>query len=1009
MEQGKNIFVIWGMLLCLLSSPARAQLPAISFEHLTTEHGLPSNTVFSATKDRQGFMWFGTRRCPVRYDGTSFRPFLDFETDFVLGLAADSLNNLWAATDRSGLCKIEATTLRMVSLPAPHRQPSKQTGNFFLDTRGQGWYSDWYGINRINIRTGEIRHYPFRQTHYAWVKASFLEDRQQNLWVIGSDNGLFRYDQQADSLICVLGADSQDPGRRFPILFTRGCVDQEGLLWIGTYGKGLMRYHPQTGAFDLFPTVTVPNSVLSVEEGRDENGQRMLWIGGREGLGVFRPEQKRFYWFTNLLPEPFAVHDIFRDPTEGIVWVCTSKGILKYHPASNLMQTFMLPAGVVPLPVEINAFLSDQTDSSRQTVWLGLSHTGLLWWQRKTNQFGLVPFPAGGGARETRWMVQRDDGTIWLGTYPGSSTNGNPILVYDPLQKEFVQTPLSRAANRLLSGSFAAYGFFDQRQRLWLGNSDDGIRVLDSLTGKEVTPWDSLTFRRLFQGNNLLKDLRPDRRGRVWLATYQGVYLADEAGKRFINADSLNQAMQLEDPAVNSLFEDRAGNLWAARWGSVTMSDADGVLQRVLTGKEGLYDRENQGVVEDEAGNIWIGNYEGLHYYNPATGRLLRFTESDGLLNNSTLHRLYVHNGKELLIGQKNGVNVLPVDKLVQKPAPPRLAIGSFKVQGKEYPADFTRPIRLQREENAFSVDFAALNFRKLHNNQYAYFLENFDNEWTYSGSAHQAAYTNLSPGQYTLHLKAGDAFDHWSEPLRLQIEVLPAYYETWWFRGLLLLAVAGLLYAFYRYRIDQLLRLQQVRNRISADLHDEIGASLSGISIMGTMARQGLPAQDPAAPLLDRMIEEARQISSSLDDIVWSINPRNDELAILIARMARYASELLEAKGIEYRLSIPDHLSQTKLTMEQRRDFFLIFKETVNNLVKYSRCTHASLEIIVKRQHLRLLIRDNGVGFETEAPSERNGLLNLRRRAQNLKGSLLIQSAPGQGTAVQLDFPVSA
>jgi signal transduction histidine kinase len=553
------------------------------------------------------------------------------------------------------------------------------------------------------------------------------------------------------------------------------------------------------------------------------------------------------------------------------------------------------------------------------------------------------------------------------------------------------------------------YGFVDPKNRLWIGNSDEGLHVLDEGLNREVTPWHPRTGQHLAQGNNLINDVHCDRRGRVWLATYKGVYYVAEGGQRFVSADSLTPSVRLQDPAVNTVYTDRRGNLWAARWGSVTQMDPAGRILTVLTAQDGLYDRENKGLAEDRSGNIWIGNYEGLHCYQPATKRLLRFTMNDGLLSNNTTGRIAATpDGNELLIGQKNGLNVVQAGKLLQPYPPPTLAISSFKIEEQEQNLDFTGTVQLKPSQNAFSVDFTTLNYNKLHYNQYAYYLAGFEPTWRRSGTAHRAYYTNLDPGEYTLYMKAGDAFGNWNPaPLQLRIEVLPAYYQTWWFKLLLAGMGAALLYTLYRYRVSQLLRVQHVRNRISADLHDEIGASLSGISIIGLMAQKGLPERHPSAPLLERMMEEVHQISGALDDIVWSINPKNDELDSLIARMTRYASELLEARHIECHLVLPRRPEHLKLSMEKRRDFYLFFKEVINNLAKYAGCTQARIEITLERQYLRLVVRDNGVGFDPLAPSERNGLRNLKKRAESLRGRLSIDSAPGAGTTVRLEFPV--
>lgn len=270
------------------------------------------------------------------------------------------------------------------------------------------------------------------------------------------------------------------------------------------------------------------------------------------------------------------------------------------------------------------------------------------------------------------------------------------------------------------------------------------------------------------------------------------------------------------------------------------------------------------------------------------------------------------------------------------------------------------------------------------------------------------AYHTNLTPGDYTLQLNVADEFGHWqTKPLILFVRLRPTFYETWWFRTLVILAVVGSFYALYRYRVNQLLRLQRIRNHISADLHDEIGSSLSGIGILGTMAHQILPAGHPSGSMVERIVSEARMVSSSLDDIVWSINPRNDALSSLIARMNRYAAELFEASGIAYQITIPDHIERVALPMEQRRDFYLIFKESVNNLVKHAQATQAQVIISLSNKQLHLEVDDNGKGFDATAETDRNGLRNMYSRTQYLRGTLHIDTAPGQGTRLVLRFPL--
>jgi ligand-binding sensor domain-containing protein/two-component sensor histidine kinase len=1000
-----RIFILWKLLLCAWPNLIFSQVPNIQFEKLNTQDGLPSNSVMFATKDQKGFMWFGTRRCPTRFDGNSFRNFLDIETIFVTGIAADNQNNIWLATDQNGICMIDNTTQKMEVVVKNPKAP--QTGNFFIDSFGKGWFSDWFGVYQIDLETREVKNYPFRQTTYVWIKASFIEDNEKNLWVIGTDNGLFKYDRENDKLVGVLGNDAEKEDKKIPIVFSKATLDSNGILWIGTHNFGLVRFDPKSETFQQFLSEDQRKIILSVAMGTDESGKPVIWFGDTEGLGVFRPEQGKFYRFKNIFPNAFRVDHIFMDKADDILWVSTSEGILKYNPKNNLFKTVYIPEGTVRFPVTVNRFLQDKTDPLGNTFWLGLSHSGILKWNRLENSFQLVKLPHPEALADIRWMHQIENGNIWIGSNQWSYQRPG-IWEFDPRTSRFIQSPLSQLANKYFSVPFFMYGFFDHEERLWIGNSDEGIRILDKSSSRDVTFWDSLAqAETLIKGNNLINDMILDKNGKVWLATYKGVYFIDPESKEFINADSISPINDIIDPAVNTLHEDREGNIWAARWGSVTKSRPDGSIELNL--RYGLADRENKGVVQDGKGNIWIGNFEGLHYFNPKTGNLLRFTINEGLSSNNTLNRLAIIGGKELLIGQKNGFNVLDIGKLDRNEKPRKIEIASFKIHDKPYTIiDYDLPIILKRKDNSFSVDFTSLNYSKKQDNQYAYFLEGFDQDWINNGPNHLVNYTNLDPKNYVLHLKTGTTLGEWNSlPFQLEIRILPAFYETWWFRiGILILFVL-MFYTFYRYRINQILHMQKVRDAISSDLHDEIGSSLSNISLMGTIAKSNLNDSHPTSTFLEKIVQESRMISNALDDIVWSINPQNDELSKLVARMVRYCSDIFEAKGIAYELDVKDKFENLKLSMEGRRDFYLIFKEAVNNLVKYSDCTKAKIQIHPDQGRIWMMISDNGKGFDQNNIHDRNGIKNMKKRSLKLKGKISIDSKPGQGTSIKLDFPL--
>jgi signal transduction histidine kinase len=223
------------------------------------------------------------------------------------------------------------------------------------------------------------------------------------------------------------------------------------------------------------------------------------------------------------------------------------------------------------------------------------------------------------------------------------------------------------------------------------------------------------------------------------------------------------------------------------------------------------------------------------------------------------------------------------------------------------------------------------------------------------------------------------------------------------------MLVIAVTLYMFYNYRISQLKRLQRVRNRIATDLHDDIGSTLTNISILAELSKRN--GQDPkkAAAYLDRIRDELDASTQALDDIIWSVNTKNDTLQEMSARMRRYAAELFDAGNIKYKLEMDASIGERKIMMEQRRDLFLIFKESLNNIHKHAGASFVSISLSIMKENLVLVIRDDGKGFDVTKQTHRNGLHNIKDRARRWNGSVQIQSIAEQGTSIDIKLPFSA
>lgn len=277
------------------------------------------------------------------------------------------------------------------------------------------------------------------------------------------------------------------------------------------------------------------------------------------------------------------------------------------------------------------------------------------------------------------------------------------------------------------------------------------------------------------------------------------------------------------------------------------------------------------------------------------------------------------------------------------------------------------------------------------------------------AGAQREATYTNLDPGRYTFRVRAagGPA----ALGAALWLVVAPPWYGTWWFRALVVgtLGLAGWL--DYLLRINQLLALERVRHRIARDLHDDMGSTLSSISILSALARQHQLGQRPAqaADLLGQIGDSSRRMLDAMDDIVWTINPAHDGLADVTARMRALASKLLEVRGGALVFEGGPAVAALRLPMDSRREFLLFYKEALNNLAKYAHCRQARVAFTYDDGYLHLLVADDGVGFDPAATPQGSGhgLPNLRARAAALHGHFTLVTAPGQGTTVRLRVPL--
>jgi glucose-6-phosphate-specific signal transduction histidine kinase len=292
---------------------------------------------------------------------------------------------------------------------------------------------------------------------------------------------------------------------------------------------------------------------------------------------------------------------------------------------------------------------------------------------------------------------------------------------------------------------------------------------------------------------------------------------------------------------------------------------------------------------------------------------------------------------------------------------------------------------------------------------QYQYRLEGADADWQPLTTQRTVNYASLAPGRYRFFVRAVNAEGAFSESAAsLEFTIQAPLWRRWWFLILAALALALAVYADFRNLVRRRLALEGVRARIAADLHDDIGANLTKITILSEVVHQQLgQGKQPTQSALSSIANISRESVASMRDIVWAINPKRDRLLDLTRRMRTFASDIFTNRHIEFRFRAPDRDRELKLNPEMRRDVFLIFKEAINNIVRHAECAQATIELRIEGSWLVLSVSDDGKGFDATVADEGQGLSSMRRRAESFGGRLEIISAQLGGTTLILKVPI--
>lgn len=456
---------------------------------------------------------------------------------------------------------------------------------------------------------------------------------------------------------------------------------------------------------------------------------------------------------------------------------------------------------------------------------------------------------------------------------------------------------------------------------------------------------------------------------------------------------------------IMDLDQDVNGDIWCAtlRAGTFRLNLKRNMLYH-YTAFAGSNINTVYSITSDKEKNLWIGTNSCLVSLNPITNKAKLLTEEDGLETNKLQCGVILLNSGKLLVQHYFGFSVVdPMLERLQRRTP-RLLLNYLKVNNRLVNISPHETLDLSYNENNLEVDFTSLSYIHPQFNRYFYKLEGLTDQWIDNRNSNTLLLSEIPPGTYRLLLKAYNSDGNTNiNSLSIPIVIHPPYYKSVWFLMGMVIVLGLIINTIIALRIRQLEKVQQMRNKIASDLHDEVGSALSSIRLYSGFMQTEETVHPKMKEVLSKIENTSRESLENMSDIVWSINAKNDKLEKVIARMKQFSDSILQPAGISVKYDF--YSENINISMESRRQLYLFYKEAITNIAKYSEANEVHIQLARKGNEWNLEICDNGVGFEREGVRHGNGLQNMEERALLIGGTAEVVSTPGMGTCVKIRF----
>lgn len=1035
----------------------------------TSADGLGSSFVDYLMRDSRGFMWFCTRDGLSRFDGSRFVTYQIGDKNAPPGIESiyETRAGIYWITTTGGTYRFNPNDISPPDAVNPKLNVefvTAERGQIFEDYAGTLWFITTSGLSRLEQKDGkeifekvELDLSP--KSNSGFVISDITEANDHSLW-LNTSRGVVR--RLPDNRIVFYPNEAPLSSGNSSMI-----ADSGGRIWV-TQSNKILVIKPE-------PIESFTGSERQITKTLDATSFVEL---KSEGPALMPQKDGEIFQYTNSDLNRFVENSYAKrlfQTSDGDVWITAENNLMQFSKGGFYLHTSAegLPnvmarlaedaagnlwigghAGLARLDRQgvVTFGMADGANSARFFA-INEDADGTMYFAGR--DFYLSRFD-GSKLQTIRPVIDDNSAYLWTSRFALRASDGDWWILTNQKLYRFANKPdfaeLDGAkptktytqADGLKSDAMFQI-FEDSAENIWVSTrtaGGEGTGVSRLKKGEEK--FQTFTEAEGLPSETGFSSAAEDSAGNIWFSFYEGG-IARFDGAKF---DYFGEKDGLPKGSLPDIHLDKKGRLWtvSALGGLIRVDDpaAKTPVFTYITTANGLTSNNIRTITEDHFGRLYIGTARGVDRYSPETGRVKHYSVNDGLAADFVVDSHCDKNGN-LWFATNDGLSRL-VPLPDETADSPRILIGGLQIAGVEQAISQLGNTEIKTGEladnqNNFQIDFYGLDFRAGESLRYQYKLEGSNADWSQPTEQRTVTYANLSPGSYRFLVRSVNSEGVTSEnPAVVSFKILPPIYLRWWFITALVVALALIIFSSYRYRIsnlrainqalteaksaeenlrksreERLAELENVRSRIATDLHDDIGASLTQIAILSEVA-QAQSKGNGASESLSKISNVSNELVGTMSDIVWSINPAKDHLSDLTQRMRRFASDSLSAKGISFHFNSSDVDQEITVKSNLRREVFLIFKESINNIVKHSEARQVKIKLQISLEDLTLEITDDGKGFEAEKAYEnslssismgRNGILSMQKRAKEMNGELEVISELGKGTTVELKLPM--